>query len=272
MINVLEPQHELLKQFVDSIYVLRKSGDTLEFTAYPSVNTPVALLRDATVSVKDGLIYINSADSSNHFAVACNQFSGSTHLQYLQSVDEIAINFKPLGFSTYTRTKPGHSKIFTFQEWDRFLPALFTSVFETEDPEQQLGLIEDFLLKQYTPLSDEAVLLKVLALLADTGVDYKMQEIADLAGKHYKQLYRLFTEQVGCSPTHYRKLLKFRSSVVSKLKKGDKARLVDICYAHDYTDQPYFIKQFKELTGKNPARFFKEITSFGDDKVIFRMD
>jgi len=272
MINVLEPQNEQLKQFVDSIYIFKRSVSKLEFTAYPSANISVALLRNAIVSVREGLIYIENSDTPNHFSIACNQFSGSVHLQYLQLVDEIAINFKPLGFPSYTRSKPENSEIFSVREWNKFLPDLFRIVFETEAREQQLYYIEQFLLEQYLPLPDEAILLKALKLLTDTTTNYKMQEIADLVGMHYKHLYRQFTENVGCNPTHYRKLEKFRSSVVSKLKKGNKSRLVDICYAHDYTDQPYFIKQFKELTGERPARFFKEVTSFGNDKVIFKIE
>ncbi len=272
MINILEPQNDLLKQFVDSIYIFKRSMSRLEFTAYPSANTPVALLRNAIVNVTDKLTYIESSDAPNHFGIACNLFSSGAHLQYLQLVDEIAINFKPLGFSSFTRSKPQDIKIFPIREWNKFIPDLFHSVFETEDKEQQLDYIEQFLLERYVPLPNEAILLKALELLADTTTDYKIEEIAVLVGMHYKQLYRQLVENVGCNPTHYRKLVKFRSSVVSKLKKGNKARLVDICYAHDYTDQPYFIKQFKELTGKKPSRFFKEVTSFGNDKVILKID
>lgn len=272
MINVLEPRSELLKQFVDSIYIFKRGEGGLEFTAYPSANIPVAMLRNATVSVEDEIIYIESSETPNHFAIACNQFSSMAHLQYLQLVDEIAINFKPLGFTSFTRSKPGSGKVFTFEDWDELLAGLFRMVFETENQQQQLNYIEQFLLAQYAPLPGEAVLLKALELLADTTTDYKMQEIATLTGMHYKQLYRQFTENVGCSPAHYRKLVKFRSSVVSKLKTSNKARLVDICYEHDYTDQPYFIRQFKELTGEKPTRFFKEVSSFGNDKVIFKVD
>lgn len=242
-----------------------------EFTAYPSTATPAALLRNAVVSVEDDHINVESSHTPNHFAIACNQFTGSTHLRYLQLVDEIAINFKPLGFSSFTRAKPQNTKIFSISDWDEHLPDLFNTVFETESQEQQLHYIEQFLIKQYVPLPAEAILLKALELLADTTANYKMEEIAAVVGVHHKQLYRQFVENVGCSPAHYRKVVKFRSSVISKLKKSTEARLVDICYAHDYTDQPYFTKQFKELTGENPTRFFRGVTSFGEN-VIFKID
>ena len=272
MINVLEPKNELLKKFVDSIYIFKRDTRSLEFTAYPSVNTPVALLRNAIVSVADTVVYIESSDKPNHFGIACNQFLSSTHVQYQQLVDEIAINFKPLGFSSYTRLKPINSKVSSFGEWNKFLPDLFRIVFATDDPEEQLNYIEQFLLEQYIPLPNESILLNALELLTDKNTNYKMQEIAGHVRLHYKQLYRQFTENVGCSPTHYRKLVKFRSSVISKFEKGNKARLVDICYTHDYTDQSYFIKQFKELTGERPVHFFKEVSSFGNNKVIFKID
>lgn len=272
MISVFEPRNEVLKQFVDSIYIFRRGNSTLEFTAYPSANMPVALLRNASVDIRDGIICIASSDQPDHFAIACNQFSSSAHLRYLQLVDEIAINFKPLGFYSYTGAEPQSGKIFSFNQWNPFLPDLFRLVFGTDHQEQQQDYIEQFLVEQYAPLPDEKALLQTLALLNDTVTDYKMQEIADRAGMHYKQLYRQFRACIGCSPKRYSKLMKFRSSVVSKLKEGNRSRLVDICYEQDYTDQAYFIKQFKELTGEKPARFFREVTSFGNEKVIFKMD
>ncbi len=272
MINVIEPQNELLKQFVDSIYVFKKSEGGFEFTAYPAVNTSVGLLRNASVNIENECVYIANSETPNHIAMVCNQFTSSIHLQYLQLVDEIAINFKPLGFSSYTQSAPHQKKTSFFQEWNGVLPDLFDNVFATEDPDRQCYHIEEFLLNQYRALADESFLFKALELLNDTTLDYKMLEIACLAGVHYKHLYRSFTEHVGCSPVHYRKLVKFRSSVVSKMKRGDKVRLVDISNDHDYFDQPYFIKQFRELTGEKPSLFFKEVTSFGNDKVIFKID
>lgn len=271
MINVLEPQNELLKQFVHSIYVLKESDIEFEFTAYPAVNTAVGLLRNASVTIENECVYIQNSRTHGYVAAAINQSSGSCHLQYLPLVDEIAINFKPLGFSSFTQSAPPKT-ISLFQGWDAYLADLFSQVFATEDPDVQRSYVETFLLKQYKALPDEPVLLKALELLNDTSRDFKVEEIANRAGMHYKQLYRSFTEHVGCSPAHYRKVIKFRSSVVSKMQKGDKLRLVDVCYSHDYNDQPHFIKQFKELTGEKPSRFFKKVTSFGNSQVIFKID
>jgi AraC-like DNA-binding protein len=271
MINVLEPQNALLKQFVHSFYVLKKSEGEFEFTAYPAVNTAIGLLRNATVTIEDECVYIKNSETPNHIAAAINQSSGSVHLHYLPLVDEIAINFKSLGFSSFTQSPPP-KKVCLFNNWDTSLAELFLNVFATQNPALQCRFVEEFLLKQYLALPDEAVLLKALELLDDTSKDYKIEEVANLAGVHYKQLYRSFTEHVGCSPAHYRKLVKFRSSVISKMQKGNELRLVDVCYSHDYNDQPHFIKQFKELTGEKPSRFFKEVTSFGNSRVIFKID
>jgi AraC-like DNA-binding protein len=272
MINVFEPQNKLLRQFVDSIYVFKKSKERLEFTAYPSVNTPVGLFRNTGIKIEQDHLCITNTEKPNHFALACNQFSDSVHLQYLQLTDEIAINFKPLGFSSFTRSKVRGRKVYYFQDWDAFLPDLFNTVFATDDPEKQLLAIETFLKERYCPIPDEMILLQALELLNDTATDYRIQQIAGIIGIHYKQLYRSFAENIGCSPVHYRKLVKFRGSVISRIKKGDKARLTDICYDQGYTDQPYFIKQFREMTGERPKRFFKEVSVFGNDKVIFKID
>jgi len=271
MIDVLDPQDVLLRQFVDSIYIFRKGISRLAFTAYPSVNTPVGLFRNTAISIEKERILIENSEDPNHFAMACNLFYGSTKLEYLQLVDEIAVNFKPLGFVSFTGLKPANGTQLCFKKWNTFLPDLFNDVFAMNDLQQQRSCIEKTLIEQYVPLQNETILLKTIELLNDTTKDYKIQEIANLVGIHYKQLYRSFTENIGCSPAHYRKLVKFRTAVVSKINKGKSTRLTDICYENDYTDQSYFIKQFKDLTGEKPTRFFKEITAFGSDKVIFKI-
>jgi len=272
MIEVLEPQHPLLKQFVDSIYVFRKGGNTLGFTAYPGTNTPVGMFRNAALHVDSGGVNIDESDIPNHFAVASNLFSGDIHLQYLQAVDEIAINFKPLGFTSFTDSRPAAEKLFFFDAWNGALPDLFNDIFATDDPAQRLQLIEHFLLNRYKPVAGEQILLRALELLNDLSREEKMDQIAAHAGVHYKQLYRLFKEHVGCSLAQYRKLLKFRSSVVSKLGTAGKTRLVDICYDNGYTDQPYFIREFRRMTGENPGRLFRKLVSFGNEKLIFKID
>ncbi len=272
MIEVLEPQDTLLKQFVDSVYIFRKGTGKLEFTAYPSVNTPVALFRNTSISSDKDCILIQNSIEPNYLAIACNQLSGGTHLQYLQLVDEIAINFKPLGFVSFSQTSLRSGKLSQVETWRAFLPGLFNDVFETNDTKIQLQYIEDFLKKRYKPVPKETILFKALGLLNDTATDYKMLEIASLVGIHYKQLYRHFSENVGCSLAHYRNLVKFRTSITAKINQGTSSRLVDICYDHGYTDQPYFIKQFRKLTGENPSRFFRDVISFGNDKVIFKVD
>lgn len=271
MIEVLEPQDRLVRQFVDSAYVLRKGTGRLEFTAYPGINTPVGLFRDAAIHANAGGVSIESSDAPNYFAMACNQFSSHIHLQYVQLVDEIAINFKPLGFASFSGSKPQPEKLHCFGGWNKSLPSLFSDVFGTDSPEQQLQHIETFLLERYSPVAEEPVLLRTLDLLNDTSTEQRMQDIANTVGMHYKQLYRLFRKNVGCSMAQYRNLVKFRRSVASKITGGNQARLVDVCYDNGYTDQPYFIKQFKQLTGEKPGRFFKQVVSFGKNKVIFKM-
>lgn len=270
MIKVLEPENALLKKFVESIYVLRNNADKMEFTAYPSIYTPVALLRNAAVECIDNHVLISQANDSACLSIACNQYYNATHVQYKQMVDEIAINFKPLGLPSFTHSKHTRGKNQYFHDWDDHLPCLFNDVFEPNKPESQLQIIETFLLERYRKLTNETILFNMLDLFGRKE-GFKMQAVADILGIHYKRLYRDFLAAVGCSPAHYRKLLKFRESIITKLKEGDNTRLTDICYRHNYTDQSYFIKQYKELTGENPGHFFKSISSFGNGKVVVKI-
>lgn len=272
MIEVLEPEDELLRRFVDSIYVFGKGPGPLEFTAYPSTNTPVGLFRDVQLSVAPGRVSIAASDVPNYLAIACNPFASAIHLHYRELCDEIAINFKPLGFSSFSRCKPRSGQLTDIDAWNTLLPGLFETVFATKDSRERLHCIETFLLAQYIPVPEEAKLLKALELLNDISANHRMADIAAAAGLHYKQLYRLFSDNIGCSMAHYRNLVKFRASVFSKLDPAEKRRLVDVCYANGYTDQAYFIRQFRQLTGEKPGKFFRDAVAFGKNKIIFKMD
>jgi AraC-like DNA-binding protein len=270
MINVDEPQNPLLKQFVDSIYIVKHDNKEMKFVAYPSIYTPVAIFRNASVEYADRQVMVAQADEVPFRTIACNQFFNAIQVIYKQVVDEIAINFKPLGFLSFTNSRNTFDNIISFHEWDAFLPDLLSKVFAEKSRVLQIQMVENFLLERYHQLQHETILCNALNLF-NASQEYKIAEIAALLGIPYKQLYRNFRDTVGCSPVHYRKLLKFRNSIISKLNNECLTRLVDVCYWHNYSDQSYFIKLYKELTGETPGRFLKSISALGRNKLIFKM-
>jgi AraC-like DNA-binding protein len=271
MLNVFEPGNEHLKKYVDSIYIFEKKDKEIRYTSYPSAYTAVALFRNTDIDFASKCCTIQHAINPNHFAVAFNRLFRPVDIHYRQMEDEISINFKALGLAAFAQWEYKDSTdCFIFSTWDNFLEDIFNEVFAIDDPVKRIEIIEAFLLKRYVRFEDEEILSKAIDMLNAPHTDHKMQEIAKETGVHYKYLYRSFMQYIGCSPAHYRKIVKFRHSVYSKLNKGDAARFIEICYDGNYTDQSYFIKQFREITGENPKKFFRGLSAFGKDKVVLR--
>ncbi|MCW3123453.1 MAG: AraC family transcriptional regulator [Flavipsychrobacter sp.] len=270
--NVFEPNDPLLKKYIDNIYIFEKGQEPVQYTSYPSANTAVGLFRNATVDITDDPVIVQASADTKPFGIAFNRLLRRVNLHYMQMVDEIAINFKPAGFSAFTgwQYTGNSSDCFVFTEWDGDLERLLTHIFRAQEQHERAALLEAFLLSRYTPIDDEDILTRACALLADPNNEDKIQEIAKQVGVHQKYLYRHFMQYIGCSPAHYRKVVKFRNAVYAKLDKGDAMKLIELCYNSNYTDQAYFTKQFHKLTGENPKQFFKDVSAFGKNKVVFR--
>jgi AraC-like DNA-binding protein len=270
--TVFEPNDPFLKKYVDSIYIFEKGQKEIKYTSYPSVNTAVGLFRNTSIEFSGESTFINESREPNFFGVAFNRQFRPVNIHYNQMVDEISVNFKPVGFSVFAQCQfPADNDCFVFTTWDDYLEELFSEVFSTSDMSERLSIIETFVLRRYTPIDDEQMLLRACELLNDYTSDYKMEDVAAQCGVHYKYLYRSFMNYVGCSPAYYRKIVKFRNAVFSRLNEGDALKFIELCYSNNYTDQPYFNKQFHEITGENPKTFFRNLSYFAKNKVFLKV-
>jgi len=268
-VNVLMPSNPLIKKYVEAIYLFKRGSEVSEYFAYPSLHTAVALFRDADVLYNDARVTISPSHKERFAAMASNRLHRTTAIKYVCMVDEIAINFRPPGFSLFTGREPRKNN-FPFDNWDAQLPKMMNAVFSTEDKNEQLAVIEAFLLTQYEPIECEDMIDKVIAMLCDFNSELSIQDIADSCGVHYKYLSRCFVKYVGCSAAHFRKVARFRASVQAKLRQDNQLNFTGICYDNNFTDQSYFIKQFKELTGESPGMFFKDVSSFADSHIVWK--
>jgi AraC-like DNA-binding protein len=135
---------------------------------------------------------------------------------------------------------------------------LTEALLHTDDKFARVEFLKEFLMKKSKGLRDDDKLVRhcvdlikshkvcgVKALLSET----KMSE---------RQLQRRFLSRVGVSPRHYIMVAKFEM-IVNVLRKFPDARLGDIAYSLDFSDQPHLNKLFKKLSGLNPKGFKKTV-------------
>jgi hypothetical protein len=144
-INVLEPANALIKKYVEAIYIFEKCSAPLHYIAYPSTYTAIALFRNARVDCNGLGVTIKNTTEDCYVAMASNRLNEATSIHYSEMADEIAINFKPLGFALFTGHAPQKNN-FPFHSWDDEIKVLFDNVFSASGHLQKQHFIEQFLL------------------------------------------------------------------------------------------------------------------------------
>ncbi|MFE6076459.1 helix-turn-helix domain-containing protein [Paenibacillus sp. NPDC057886] len=86
--------------------------------------------------------------------------------------------------------------------------------------------------------------------------DLSIEHLANVAGISPRHFMRLFKKRFGCSAIDY--LAVFRIDQAQKLMKtGSEYRLKDIAHHVGYSDDIYFRRKFKQITGIPPATFIR---------------
>ena len=84
-----------------------------------------------------------------------------------------------------------------------------------------------------------------------------VKELAKMCGLCESQYRKLFQDEFGVSPIKYLNKLRINSTLIKiGTNNYTMAQISEMC---GFTDQKYFNKIFKEVTGKSPSQYKKEI-------------
>jgi len=98
------------------------------------------------------------------------------------------------------------------------------------------------------------VVQRVAAYIDSQNGQVRVDDLAFDAGLSARQLRRLFVEEIGLSPKHFCRVIRFRHSVsrLADSPRGDWAQVALDC---GYYDQAHFINEFRELSGFSPGEY-----------------
>ncbi|MFT3903843.1 MAG: helix-turn-helix domain-containing protein [Niabella sp.] len=123
------------------------------------------------------------------------------------------------------------------------------SILKTEDTETARDRLENYWMQKFVPRNFELV----NKILNDIGFK-KIEEIAIENNISRQALHRIFKKHFGKSPIQYRRIQRFRNSLLQSEKK-----LVQKGLSVDFYDQSHFIKEVEKFTNNSPKKFFKEM-------------
>lgn len=136
--------------------------------------------------------------------------------------------------------------------------ALRDAILGEPDARRCVVLAEDFLRKRLPPMPEETARLRDLVerLAADPTI-LRMEQVAALAGLEPRKLQRRFDAAVGVSPKWV--LQRYRlHEAAERLARADVPDMASLALELGYFDQSHFIRDFKAVVGRPPARYVAE--------------
>jgi AraC-like DNA-binding protein len=274
-IETFYPKNSILKEHIEYYYFLKTYSKDFKTAYYSFPNTLQSfnIHKNASCEIGNSSTHVYGVPEKKYLMIAQGKYESPLQVLLEGKLDKVTINFKPLGLNHFIRrplaaVTPGHSQ--SFHEWEQDAQTFLSAFFDANDNEKRVDLLEEYLLKQYQPLENEALLQKAIYNLMDFTTELPVQEIAENLSISIRSFNRLFYNNMGITPVSFRKIARFRHSLKNRLFNEQFKNLTDIGYESNFYDQAYFVKMYKKITGSNPGKFFKSVEKLADDHLIFQ--
>ena len=134
--------------------------------------------------------------------------------------------------------------------WGPDARRLVEQVSEAKSPAQCIHLFE----KRLRNPGDSTVVQRLCASIVEQAGQVRIEDLAFQAGVSARQLRRQFLDQLGLSPKHFCRVIRFRNSL-SRLRQAGRADWAQVALDSGYYDQAHFINEFRSFSGYTPGEF-----------------
>jgi len=175
--------------------------------------------------------------------------------------DILAARFHPDGFEPFTSIPVSEMENKAVALKDLFGEEgsqLETQVLATREHSDRIHLIEQFFLRKLrSPETLGRMIRSGIELMHKFNGQVSVNDLAGLLNTNRRQLERKFSTTIGISPKQLSKIIRLQSAI-KMLEQKQYTNLTSLAYANGYFDQAHFIKDFKELTGMSPKKFYTD--------------
>lgn len=196
-------------------------------------------------------------------AILVGQISRQVLLQATDETEVMAVRFRPAGAHAFFRLDLDEltDRWVALEELGRDWRELALRLGEAQRWDARMRLLEGELLRRIDrapPGGGRAA--AALDLLHGAETPPRIAQVARAAGLSTRQLERVFRREVGLTPKHYARLLRFRR-MLGALDRTD-PRWADLALQAGYSDQPHLVREFREFAGLTPRAYLAEQTPF----------
>jgi len=129
----------------------------------------------------------------------------------------------------------------------------------TANREESINRLSNFISERISDFSpDGEVIIRIAREINDNLGNVQISSLMDKFQISERKIQKLFLEQVGISAKHFAKIIRFREAK-KLIERNPEVNLAALTYACGYSDQPHFIKNFKELFGISPSQHKKRV-------------
>lgn len=264
-LDFYKPRNEILQKHIEGYYFISedKKARNIKYFTFPNNYCILSVNRNAKVQLEDGKYFISSTADKNITADLVCRYTEPIEVIYKNAVDEITIYFKPLGINHFINT-PNTFKQPVIADFDPFpdYKERMELIFRQPGRAIQIELLENYWLSKLK----EKDLEDVRAMLTDIETDLKIEDIASKYDVSRKHINALFLKYTGKPPSEYRRIHRFRKTLLEYKKSKN---LTTLSHGSFFYDQSHLIKDFRALTKTNPGLFFKNVNVEKENVWLF---
>jgi AraC-like DNA-binding protein len=187
------------------------------------------------------------------------QMTGPIVLRPARDAGILGIRFKPGGaypFFNFPQSEILDQTASLDWLWGRLAREIEERVCAATRQSDKIGVMERILVAKLKTRTNMMLDAAIAEILASDGLIY-VEDIARGLGTSRRNLERQFKDHVGIGPKMLARILRFQR-IFKTLEENASDRWISIALECGYYDQPHFIREFREFSGKSPAAYFAD--------------
>lgn len=261
-----KPRNNLLARLIKGYYFIteNKSSPPVSYLTFPNNYSILSVKQNSDSILKNNKIKIAPSSQNKITVSLVFRYNQPISVHYEKPINEITIYFNPLGLNHFVdnveefsakKNVSGYNPHSDFQNE-------MNKIFEIKNRQKQIEKLEDYWISKFR-IKDFSL---VQQILSDVEADLRINDISRNLNLSRQYINRLFSMNIGKTPSEYRKIHCFRKSLA--YQKNSK-NLTDLSYQNLFFDQSHFIKDFKEITSLCPSAFFKNVDTDKENVWLF---
>jgi AraC-like DNA-binding protein len=264
------PQNPLLREFIECFYTLTRQREEKDdvYLAFPNVFSILSLNKHSKTEVVENVATVSHYPVKEIESELVCHIENPAQIRYQGETDEITIIFKPLGLNAFLNKELRRyvqSAVTEFNPFEDYSSKM-SEIFSLETSEARIRALERYWLSKHIGF-EHPFLPRIVAEMMENDCPFSLSKAARKIGISRTTLVKHFDLHLCTTPSHFRKIARFRSAMKQHRYRLPGDNLSAISNGAEYFDHSHMVKDFKSLTTYAPKPFFSNLASFENGRI-----